>query len=152
MAGRYDHNWIMINQRSLSHVDERLIKARAKTLVVAAGTIERPYVFEGNDLPGVMLGGAVRRLINLYGVRPGTRAVVFTGNDEGEAAAADLARAGVDVARAGGRSYRWPAGSGQGPGRSVVGRDGWRQDCQGRSAGHLCWLDDAYFPAQHGGL
>ena len=111
VAGRYDHNWIMINQRSLSHVDERLIKARAKTLVVAAGTIERPYVFEGNDLPGVMLGGAVRRLINLYGVRPGTRAVVFTGNDEGEAAAADLARAGVDVlelvdARTGGQLVR----------------------------------------------
>ena len=97
VAGRYDDNWIMIHQRSIGHVRERLIKARAKTLVVAAGTIERPYVFAGNDLPGVMLGGAVRRLINLYGIKPGERAVVFTGNEEGAAAAADLARAGVEV-------------------------------------------------------
>jgi sarcosine oxidase subunit alpha len=97
VSGRYDHNWMMINQRTIGHVRERLIKARAKTLVVAAGTIERPYVFEGNDLPGVMLSGAARRLINLYGVKPGTQAVVFTGNDEGVAAAVDLERAGVEV-------------------------------------------------------
>ena len=30
---------------------ERLIRARAKTLIVAPGLIERPYVFTGNDLP-----------------------------------------------------------------------------------------------------
>ena len=41
---------------------------------VAGGTIERPYVFEGNDLPGVMTSGAVRRLIGMYSVRPGTQA------------------------------------------------------------------------------
>ena len=79
-------------------VAERLIKARAKVLVVAPGLIERPYVFEGNDLPGVMLSGAVRRLINLYAVRPGTRAVVFTANDDGDLAALDLRRAGIEVA------------------------------------------------------
>ena len=40
-------------------------------LVVAAGLIERPYVFEGNDEPGVMLSTAVRRLVNLWAVRAG---------------------------------------------------------------------------------
>lgn len=78
----------------LSDVIERLVKARPAQLVVAAGLIERPYVVAGNDLPGVMLSTAVRRLINLYAVRPGSRAVVFTANDDGTAAAADLARAG----------------------------------------------------------
>ncbi len=97
VGARYDDNWIMINQRDPGHVRERLISARAKTLVVAAGTIERPYVFEGNDLPGVMLSGAVRRLINLYAVKPGERAVVFTANPEGDLAAQDLSRAGVEV-------------------------------------------------------
>ena len=97
VTGRYDGNWIAVVQRGLAHVTERLIKARAGTLVVAAGLIERPYVFEGNDLPGVMLSTGVRRLINLYAVRPGTSAVVLTANAEGDAAAADLARAGVDV-------------------------------------------------------
>lgn len=98
VLGRYDDNWIAVAQRDLAHVPERLVKARAKTLVVAAGLIERPYVFSGNDLPGVMLSTACRRLINLHAVKPGTRAVVFTANDEGDAAVDDLQRAGVEVA------------------------------------------------------
>ncbi|HXY45369.1 MAG TPA: 2Fe-2S iron-sulfur cluster-binding protein, partial [Acidimicrobiales bacterium] len=99
VTGRYDDNWVAVVQRGLPHVIERLIKARVKSLVVAPGLIERPYVFEGNDLPGVMLSSAARRLIALWAVKPGERAVVFTGNDEGAAAAADLERAGVDVVR-----------------------------------------------------
>jgi len=98
VIGRYDDNWIGIVQRGLSEVEERLVKARAKTLVVATGTIERPYVFKGNDLPGVMLSTAVRRLINLYAVKPGKRAVVLTANDSGDAACSDLQEAGVSIA------------------------------------------------------
>jgi sarcosine oxidase, subunit alpha len=99
VTGRYDDNWVALVQRGLPGVAERLIKARARTLVVAPGLIERPYVFDGNDLPGVMLGTATRRLINLYAVRPGRRAVVLTANPEGDAAAADLDRAGVEIVR-----------------------------------------------------
>ena len=98
VTGRYDGNWVAVVQRNLPGVVERLIKARVKALIVAPGLIERPYVFEGNDLPGVMLSGAVRRLINLYAVRPGSRAVVFTANGEGDLAVADLRRAKVEVA------------------------------------------------------
>ncbi len=98
VTGRYEDNWVGIVQRSHPIAVERLIKARAKTLVVAAGLIERPYVFAGNDRPGVMLSGAVRRLINLYAVKPGERAVVFSANDSGDASVADLERAGVEIA------------------------------------------------------
>ncbi len=98
VTGRYEDNWIAIVQRSHPGVVERLIKARAKVLVAAPGLIERPYVFAGNDRPGVMLAGAVRRLVNLYAVRPGDRAVVLTANPDGDAAAADLRRVGVAVA------------------------------------------------------
>jgi sarcosine oxidase subunit alpha len=97
--GRYDDNWVAVMQRDLSHVQERLVKARAKTLVVAPGLIERPYVFEGNDTPGVILSTAAQRLINLYAVKPGDRAVVFSANESGDAAAEDLRRSGVEVAR-----------------------------------------------------
>jgi sarcosine oxidase, subunit alpha len=97
--GRYDDNWVAVMQCNLPHVEERLIKARAKTLVVAPGLIERPYVFEGNDTPGVILSTAARRLINLYAVRPGDRAVVFSANESGDAAAEDLRGSGVEVAR-----------------------------------------------------
>ena len=101
VLGRYDGNWIAVLDRggNAAGAAERLVKARAKTLVAAPGLIERPYVIQGNDLPGVMLSTAVRRLINLYAVRPGERAVVLTANAEGDTAIADLKRAGVEVAR-----------------------------------------------------
>ena len=97
--GRYDDNWVAVMQRDLPHVEERLVKARAKTLVVAPGLIERPYVFEGNDTPGVILSTAARRLIKLYAVKPGDRAVVFSSNESGDAAEEDLRRSGVEVSR-----------------------------------------------------
>lgn len=97
VTGRYDHNWVAVVQRDLPGVSERLVQARAKSLVVAVGTLERPYVFKGNDLPGVMLSTAVRRLINLYGTSPGERAVVLTANASGDAAVEDLERAGVEI-------------------------------------------------------
>ncbi len=98
VTGRYEDNWLAINQRSHPGVVERLIKARAKSLVVAPGLIERPYVFAGNDKPGVMTSGAVRRLINGYAVRPGRRAVVLTANADGDRAVEILESAGVEVA------------------------------------------------------
>ena len=98
VTGRYEDNWLGIVQRSHPAAVERLIKARAKVLVAAPGLIERPYVFAGNDRPGTITSGAARRLINLWGIKPGERAVVFSANADGDAAAADLARAGVDVA------------------------------------------------------
>src|SRR5690348_14587745 len=102
VLGRYDGNWMAVLDRGPGTAGaeaERLIKARAATLVVAPGLIERPYVVGGNDLPGVMLSTAVRRLINLYAVKPGERAVVLSANAEGDAAVGDLKRAGVEVAR-----------------------------------------------------
>ncbi|HUZ38482.1 MAG TPA: 2Fe-2S iron-sulfur cluster-binding protein [Streptosporangiaceae bacterium] len=99
VAGRYDDNWVAVVRRGLPGGAEQLIKARVKVLVAAPGLIERPYVFHGNDVPGVMLSTAVRRLINLYAVKPGERAVVLTANAAGDAAADDLRRAGVEVAR-----------------------------------------------------
>ena len=99
VTGRYDQNWVAVVQRGLPGIHERLIKARAKVLVVAPGLVERPYVFAGNDKPGVMLSTGIRRLINLWAVKPGTSAVVLTANASGDQAVADLARVGVDVAR-----------------------------------------------------
>ena len=97
VAGRYEDNWTGIVQRNHPVAVERLVKARAKVLIVAPGLIERPYVFDGNDKPGVMLSGAVRRFVNMYAVRPGSTAVVFTANLDGDAAAIDLERAGAEV-------------------------------------------------------
>ena len=75
-----------------------LHQVRARRLVFATGVVEQPLVFAGNDLPGVMLAGGVRRLIALYGIAPGTRAVVATTSDRGLEAARALEGAGVVVA------------------------------------------------------
>ena len=97
VIARYDDNWLGVIARARDG-SERLLKVRAKSLVVAPGLIERPYVFEGNDLPGVMLATGARRLINRYAVRPGKRAVVLTANADGDATIEDLERAGVEIA------------------------------------------------------
>ncbi|TLP75776.1 2Fe-2S iron-sulfur cluster-binding protein [Nesterenkonia sphaerica] len=100
VAARYDGNWCAVIQREPAPGEpERILKTRTGSLVVAAGLIERPYIFSGNDLPGVMLSSAARRLIALHAVAPGERAVVLTANPEGDAAVAHLERAGIEVAR-----------------------------------------------------
>lgn len=76
----------------------RLYKVRARQCIVASGAFDQPVVFRNNDLPGVMLTSAAQRLLKLYAVKPGQRAVVLTGNDDGYLAALDLLDAGVEVA------------------------------------------------------
>ena len=76
----------------------RMYKVRAKHVVVAAGAFEQPMVFRNNDLPGIMLGSGAQRLMRLYGVAPGRRAVVASANEHGYEVALDLLDAGVEVA------------------------------------------------------
>ncbi len=59
---------------------QRLWKIVAKRTILAAGAIERPIVFGGNDRPGVMMASAVRTYVNRFGVAPGRRVVLFTVN------------------------------------------------------------------------
>jgi len=70
----------------------------ARRCVLAAGAIERPIAFSGNDLPGIMLASAVRTYLNRFAVAPGQRAVVLTSGDDGLTTVADLIAAGVAVA------------------------------------------------------
>ncbi len=76
---------------------DTLHQVRAAQHIFATGAIEQPLVFEGNDVPGVMLSGGARRLTSLYSVRPGSRAVITTTSDRGIRAALALHDAGVQV-------------------------------------------------------
>ncbi len=106
--GYYSHNFLGLWERVSDHLPEgsrsahlprqRLWRVRAKEVVLATGSIERPLTFHENDRPGIMLAGAVRTFMHRYGVLPGRRIVVFTNNDSGWDAAVDMARAGGDVA------------------------------------------------------
>ncbi|MFC7397950.1 sarcosine oxidase subunit alpha family protein [Chelatococcus sp. GCM10030263] len=104
--GVFDHGTYGAVERVADHLPkppahqprQRAWRIAAQRAVLAAGAIERPIVFAGNDTPGVMLAGAVRSYINRYGVLPGREAVVFTAGDDGWATARDLAAAGARVA------------------------------------------------------
>lgn len=76
---------------------KRMYKVRAIQCLVCSGSFDQPVVFRNNDLPGVMLTSAAQRLMKLYAVKPGKRAVVLTGNDDGYLAALDLHDQGVEV-------------------------------------------------------
>jgi sarcosine oxidase subunit alpha len=77
---------------------QRFWKIVAKRAVLAAGAIERPLVFGGNDRPGIMLASAMRTYLNRFAVAPGRRVAIFTNTDDGWRTASDLEQAGIDVA------------------------------------------------------
>jgi sarcosine oxidase, subunit alpha len=91
-TGCFADNWLSVLK------GDRLYKIRARNVVFATGCIEQPLVFRNNDLPGVVYGSAVQRLLRLYGVRPGTRALILAGHDDAYGVALDLYEAEVDVA------------------------------------------------------
>jgi len=102
--GHYGHGFVTLLERSgtggesSGKVRERLWKVRARQIVVATGAFERPLLFPGNDRPGVMLAGAVRRYLVRYGVVPGRRVLLATNNDGAYEVAFALHSRGVETA------------------------------------------------------
>ncbi|KQO48848.1 sarcosine oxidase subunit alpha [Methylobacterium sp. Leaf86] len=105
LFGVYDHGAYGAVERVGDHLAvppvhaprQRLWRITAKQAILAAGAIERPHVFGGNDRPGVMLAGAVRTYLNRYGVLPGRAVAIFTSGDDGWRTVADVAAAGGQV-------------------------------------------------------
>jgi sarcosine oxidase subunit alpha len=104
--GYFPHNFVALNERLTDHLPapaaelprERQWGVRAREVVLAAGAIERPLVFPGNDRPGIMLASAARTWLKRYAVLPGTRAVLVTATDESYDTALALGEAGVFIA------------------------------------------------------
>jgi sarcosine oxidase, subunit alpha len=102
-AGVYDHGYVLADERVADHTPgdgrprHRLWRIRAGRIVTATGTIERPLSFAGNDIPGVMLAGAVRDYAVNHAVSPGDRTVVVTNNDSAYLTALTLKAAGLEV-------------------------------------------------------
>src|SRR5205814_4669773 len=97
--GYYDHDLVGLVERLQGPVlRQRLWKIRAKQVVIATGAIEQPLVFGNNDLPGVMLAGAMRRYARQFGVLPGRR-VALAGCDASiHGTASALGALGVEIA------------------------------------------------------
>jgi sarcosine oxidase subunit alpha len=76
---------------------DRLLKIRAREIIVATGARQQPALFANNDLPGVMLLDGVLRLARLYGVRAGRRAVLLAElGQEADWAADQLRELGIE--------------------------------------------------------
>ncbi len=103
--GFYHDNFIGAVERLTDHLTnpgdgarEKLWRIRAGEVVLAQGAIERPLVFAGNDMPGVMLASAAVTYLHRFGVAVGRNVAVMTTHDSGWRDAFALARAGVKIA------------------------------------------------------
>ena len=76
---------------------QRAWRIVARRAVLAAGAVERPLVFGGNDRPGVMMAGAARTYLNRFAAVPGQSIAVFTCCDDGWRTARDARAAGAHV-------------------------------------------------------
>ena len=106
VAAYHNYNYLIMMQNLSDHLSEkekkgkirqRLWKVRAKKVILATGSIERPMVFDCNDRPGIMLSSAVRKYINYYGVKCGNNVVIFTNNDDAYETAISLHNKDVKI-------------------------------------------------------
>ncbi len=103
--GWFDGNIFGAVERVNDHVSapshneprQRYWRVIAKKAVLAAGAEERPIVFGGNDVPGVMTASAMRHYANRYAAAAGQSIAVFTNNDSGYRTARDMSANGVHV-------------------------------------------------------
>lgn len=78
--------------------DSKLLRVKAKKIVIATGAYERTLIFENNDLPGVYGAGGVQTLMNVYGIKPGERGLIVGSGNVGLILTYQLMQAGVEVA------------------------------------------------------
>jgi sarcosine oxidase, subunit alpha len=106
VAAYHNYNYLIMMQNLTDHLNEddkknkirqRLWKVRAKKVILATGSIERPMVFDGNDKPGIMLSSAVRKYLNHYAVKCGNNVVIFTNNDDAYETALSLNSKGIKI-------------------------------------------------------
>ena len=98
--GTYDHGIygaVELNPPNTGGPAQTLWRIYARRALVCAGATERPIAFPHNDRPGILLAGAARAYANRWGAVPARDLAIFTNNDEGHAAAADLSAKGVTV-------------------------------------------------------
>ncbi|MDM8548806.1 FAD-dependent oxidoreductase [Desulfobacterales bacterium HSG2] len=99
MTGLYADNHVTAFQIGAQgdHFNERYMEIRAESVIAATGCIERPLLFENNDLPGIMQASCAHRLARTYGLLPGERAIFSVGHDLGIEAAIDLSDLGLPI-------------------------------------------------------
>ncbi len=106
VAAYHQYNYLLARENLTDHLDkkdkknkirQRLLKIRAKKVILATGALERPLIFNNNDRPGIMLSSAIKKYSNFYGVACGTKNIFFTNNDSAYESALSLHNKGIKV-------------------------------------------------------
>ena len=106
LAAFHGYNYLLARENLTDHlttnerknkIRQRLWKIRAKKVVIATGSIERPLVFNNNDRPGIILSSSIKKYIDFYGVKSGNNISLLTNNDSTYETAISLNKSGVKV-------------------------------------------------------
>ncbi len=106
VAAYHQYNYLLARENLTDHLEtkdkinkirQRLLKIRAKKVILATGSLERPMIFNNNDRPGIMLSSAVKKYSEFYGVACGSKNVFFTNNDSAYESALSLYNKGINV-------------------------------------------------------
>ena len=106
VAAYHGCNYLLARENLTDHLNidekqnkirQRLLKIRAKKVIIATGSLERPLIFDNNDRPGIMLSSAVKKYADYYGVVCGKKNVFFTNNDTAYESAVSLIKKGIAV-------------------------------------------------------
>ena len=106
VAAFHGYNFLLARENLTDHIPleqrsnktrQRLLKIRAKKVITATGSLERPLIFDNNDRPGILLSSAVEKYSNFFGVACGEKNVLFTNNDSAYETAISLHQKGINI-------------------------------------------------------
>ncbi len=106
VAAFHGYNFLLARENLTDHLPieqrngktrQRLLKIRAKKVITATGSLERPLIFDNNDRPGILLSSAINKYASLFGVACGEKNILFTNNDSAYETAANLFKKGISI-------------------------------------------------------
>ncbi len=106
VAAFHGYNYLLARENLTDHLPidqrnnktrQRLLKIRAKKVIAATGSIERPMIFDNNDRPGILLSSAIKRYADFFGVISGEKNILFTNNDSAYETAISLIQKGINI-------------------------------------------------------
>tara|TARA_B100001057_G_scaffold8816_1_gene8132 strand:- start:1175 stop:4180 length:3006 start_codon:yes stop_codon:yes gene_type:complete len=106
VAAYHGYNFLLARENLIDHLPldqrknktrQRLLKIRAKKVISATGSLERPLIFDNNDRPGILLSSAIDKYANFFGVACGEKNVLFTNNDSAYETAITLHQKGINI-------------------------------------------------------
>ena len=106
VAAYHGYNFLLARENLTDHlplnkkkdkIRQRLLKIRAKKVIAATGSIERPLIFNNNDRPGIILSSAIKKYSDYYGVVCGKENILFTNNDSAYETAISLSNKGIKI-------------------------------------------------------